>query len=301
MQSLKAALPVEISQAIDSLNSLNLQEIRLRTDRPTTVLYYGKKYFLSANGITADVKNAISVSYKDMENFVMTACQHSLHSFAEQLSKGFLAAFDGVRIGLCGTFVIENGISVSIKEISSLNIRIPREVKGCSIDALPHLTNPIANVLILSKPGAGKTTFLRDLIYQTSFLQNPPNVLIADERNEISGSSEGKIKYNLGNFCDVISMADKVFAFRCGVRTMTPDVLACDEICCNDLEELKQVSECGVKLFCTIHGQDIDDIKRSDFMTSFLDIFDRFVILSNERKIGEVVGIYDKKFSRLDR
>lgn len=300
MQSLMSVLPSEISRGLHNLNHLNLQEIRLRVDRPATVLYCGKKYFLSSNGITLNDKQAIRLCGKEVENFVLTVCQHSLHSFSEQLSKGFLAPFYGVRIGVCGTFVIENGSPVSIKEISSLNIRIPREVKNCSKYASAYLLNPVCNVLIISKPGGGKTTFLRDLIYQTSNMESQPCVLVADERNEISGSFEGKIKYDLGNFCDVITMADKVFAFRCGVRTMTPDILACDEIAYEDLSDLKQVSECGVKLFCTIHGQDIFDIKSSKYSGDFKNIFDRFVVLSNKIKIGEVDGIFDKRFDRLD-
>ncbi len=291
-------MPASAFNALSALG-VGLQEIRLRADKPITVLYKGKKYFLSENGLTLKRNSAIIVSVSDVRSAFLNACQHSVHSFAGQLADGFLSPDGGIRIGVGGTAVTEGSKVVSFKDISSLNIRIPSEIKNCSLPAAKYLLSPIRNVLVVSGPGGGKTTFLRDLIYQTSLLRNPPNVLVADERNEISGTEGGAARFDLGDFCDCVCMADKIFAFASGVRTMTPDVLACDEISMKDLPSLREISADGVKLFCTMHGDGPVDIE-SRGTDNFAGVFERYVFLTDKNMAGEIDGVYDEKMRRLD-
>ena len=204
----------------------------------------------------------------------------------------------GVRIGICGCAVYQNEKIISFKDISSLNIRLPHEIKNCAKNFCKFLLNPIKNVLIVSPPGMGKTTFLRDLIYQTSFLNKKPNVLVADERNEISGCIDGIPQYDLGCFSDVITMANKKFSFKNGIRTMMPDILACDEICNEDLDWLYDISKNGTRLFCTMHGQNITDIKTNSFCLKITDVFERYVFLCEEN--NRKISVYDESFKKLD-
>lgn len=300
MQRLLSVLPQNLTDGIAKLNMQNLQEIRLRADKPAAVMYGGKKYFLYGGGLTTDKSKAVVLTAADLEKFLLNACQHSLHTFSGQLAQGFVMPYGGVRVGVCGTAVAENGKVLSFKEVSSLNVRIPREVKNCSKNACKYLFDPLCNVLVVSRPGAGKTTFLRDMIFQTSLTENPPNVLVADERNEIAGSFAGKASFDLGSFADVMAMADKSFAFECGVRTMTPDVLACDEISFCDISRLKRLADDGVKLFCTMHGETPDNIAHGEFADALRQMFDRFVFLTDKRQTGEVAGIFDNNFRRID-
>ena len=279
MRRLKNLLPASAFNALSALGG-GLQEIRLRADKPITVLYKGKKYFLSENGLTLKRNSAIIVSVSDVRSAFLNACQHSVHSFAGQLADGFLSPDGGIRIGVGGTAVTEGSKVVSFKDISSLNIRIPSEIKNCSLPVAKYLLSPIRNVLVVSGPGGGKTTFLRDLIYQTSLLRNPPNVLVADERNEISGTEGGAARFDLGDFCDCVCMADKIFAFASGVRTMTPDVLGMYP---------KKCDEERVSAFEAEHEDDllVDPAERDDYMYELFGS-DLKVALVTEDWISEV-------------
>ncbi|MBE5748204.1 MAG: hypothetical protein E7344_01085 [Clostridiales bacterium] len=291
-------LPQQVSCVIEKLNLKNLQEIRLRAEKPVAVLYNFKTYFLSGDGLTQNETKSITVSQNQVENSFFTACQHSVHSFSQQISNGFIMPCGGLRIGICGCAVYKDEKIISIKNISSLNIRLPHQVKNCSKKYCQFLLNPVKNVLIISPPGRGKTTFLRDLIYQTSFLDKKPNVLVADERNEISGCIDGVAQYDLGNFADVIVMAKKDFAFKKGIRTMMPDILACDEICNEDFDWLYDISKNGTRLFCTIHGKNSDDIKTNSLFFKISKVFNRYVFLYNGTD-GEAC-VYDENFKRLN-
>ncbi len=298
MQNLFFILPEQVACAINKLNLNNLQEIRLRAEKPVAVLYNFKTYFLSHDGLTQNETKSIVTNQNQVENTFFMACQHSVHSFIDQISNGFIMPCGGLRIGICGCAVCENEKIVSFKDISSLNIRLPHEVKDCSKNFCKFLLYPLKNVLIISPPGIGKTTFLRDLIYQTSFLNEKPNVLVADERNEISGSIDGISQYDLGYFCDVIAMAKKSFAFKNGIRTMMPDILACDEIFNDDLNWLYDISKNGTRLFCTMHGRGISDVKANVNFSLISNIFDRYVFLCDgtDRRIY----VFNENFERLD-
>jgi len=298
MQNLFFILPQQVACAIKKLNLCNLQEIRLRAEKPVVILYNFSTYFLSPDGLTQNSNKGIVISQKQVENAFFTACQHSVHSFADQISNGFVMPCGGVRIGICGCAVYQNEKIISFKDISSLNIRLPHEIKNCAKNFCKFLLNPIKNVLIVSPPGMGKTTFLRDLIYQTSFLNKKPNVLVADERNEISGCIDGIPQYDLGCFSDVITMANKKFSFKNGIRTMMPDILACDEICNEDLDWLYDISKNGTRLFCTMHGQNITDIKTNSFCLKITDVFERYVFLCEEN--NRKISVYDESFKKLD-
>ena len=296
MQKLKRILPISTFEAITKLDFERLQEIRLRTDKPVSVLYGGKKYFLCSQGLTLERKKALTSDKVQVENALLAACEHSMHSYAEQMSKGFLAPFDGVRIGVCGTAVKNNGEITAFKDVVALNIRLPHRCKNCSEKFCSSSFFPHSNVLVISSPGRGKTTFLRDMIFQTSLFPKGLNILVADERNEIAGMSDGKSQFDLGERADVITFADKGFAFSCGVRTMTPDIVACDEIDEKDLISLFEISSTGVNIYATMHGKNLEDLKSKISFEKIKKIFDCFVFLSDD-KLGEIAAVYDKNLA----
>ncbi len=298
---LKEYLPNYLSNAIANLNITKLNEIRLRIGCPI-IVDYGGLYYLSNNGITDIISKAIICKKETIDHIVSNACENSIYAYNEDIKQGFLTIAGGIRIGLAGVCVREGNAIKTIKNISSLNIRVPHEIKNCSLKILEFITEPkIHNTLILSPPGAGKTTLLRDLAFQISqkYLEN---VLIIDERNEIANSVNGIPQYNLGIFCDVMTNCTKQFGLENGIRSMRPDVVMTDEIANKtDVDAIHYALGCGVKVIATTHCDNINYLQEKKDFENLINkkTFERYVVLSNREGAGTIEGVYDKNFKCL--
>ena len=177
-----------LRQALLNVNMNSVYELRVRASKPVVVNYGGEYTFLGAKGITPHIGSALIASYSDIETIIYRASEYSVYTVNDRLRRGFLTGAGGERIGLAGSFVYENGNTFTIKEVTSLNIRVPHEVRGCGeVIYRTCFRRELKSALILSPPGRGKTTILRDLTRLISahrFL----NVLINDERNEIAAA-----------------------------------------------------------------------------------------------------------------
>ena len=261
---LKDVLPARFLRALDFLQMDKLNEIRLRVSFPT-IVYYGGRYFLGENGLADSSKDALCTTAQELNDIVYRACECSVYAHNEELKQGYITISGGIRIGICGEVVVDNGTIKTIKNFSSLNIRIPREIKDCSLAVLPflHNENGVLNTLVLAPPGAGKTTFIRDLAMQLSNKFISRNLLVVDERNEIAAVTNGKTGLNVGQYTDVYSGANKQYGIINGIRTMTPDVIILDElITAADLQAINYVAGCGVRFVATSHSSDIYDLQK---------------------------------------
>ena len=185
-------LPRPLLGALQNLNLNRVYELRLRSGRPIVVNYGGTYRYLGRTGVVASAEQALTVSFADIEEIIAGASEYSVYSVTEQLRRGFVTGAAGERIGLAGVFVYEDEKSFTVKDVTSVNIRVPHEVIGCGEEIFRAcLADRLRSVLILSPPGCGKTTILRDL---ARLLGCGPirNVLIHDERNEIS-AADGSI------------------------------------------------------------------------------------------------------------
>ena len=275
-------LPKNIQTALNKLKFEYLYEIRLRANQPISVNYHGKYQYLSSIGITNRVENALKCTANDVEECVYRAGNYSVYSVEEQIKQGFITAKGGVRVGLAGEYVFDNGKPLAIRHFSSLCIRIPHEIYGSARGIYDRcMSDAIRNLLIVSPPGFGKTTILRDL-GRIIGEKTRKNILICDERGEISMG-------NLGKSCDIIKYADKTTAFEVGVRALRPDIIITDELSARDCLVLEKAMYSGVKVVATAHFSDISYIK-----SPFCDIFEAFVIL-DDNEIGRIKGIYNQK------
>ena len=275
-------LPKYIENALNHLNLQYLYEIRLRADKPITINFRGKYQYLCENGTTDRKEKALKCKQKDIEDIVYCAGNYSIYSVEEQIKQGFITAKGGIRLGLAGEYVFDNGKPLTIRHFSSLCIRIPHEIFGCSKDIYNKcMSDKIRNLLISSPPGLGKTTILRD-IGRIIGEKTKKNLLICDERGEISVGS-------IGESCDVIKYADKSTAFEAGVRAMRPDIIITDELTEKDLIALKKATMAGVNVIATAHFSDILHIPKP-----FMDLFEHFIIL-DDLETGKIKGIYNQK------
>ena len=279
-------LPENIKEGLSHVNVSYVYELRLRADKPVTVNIDGEYRYLSRCGVTAHRERAIHCTYSDLADCVYRAGNYSVYSVEEQIKKGFLTAKHGERIGLAGEYVFENGKPLALRNFTSLCIRVPHETIGCGKEIYKKcMSDKVYNLLLMSSPGLGKTTILRDLGRILSE-KTRKNILICDERGEISSGV-------MGESCDIIKFSDKETAFEAGIRAMRPDIIITDELSVYDLEVLKKAIYAGITVLASAHFSSMERVGKQ-----FLEIFDRFVLL-DELKIGKIKGIYDHEGKEL--
>ena len=293
-----------LGKILNKLNFEKLYEVRMRVNSPIAINYYNHFYFVSEDGLTDREKDALFATKEDIEQIIMNASNSSIYAVNDQIKQGFISSLGGIRIGIVGQVVDDNENIITVKNYNAINIRIPHEVKGCSLNILPYLLkdNEFLNTLIISSPGAGKTTMLRDICYQLSSHNITSNILLLDERNEIASVNNGKPSLDVGKFTDIITGGNKKFGFINGIRSMSPDIICTDELGTNeDFEAIRKASSCGVSLLASVHASSILELKMKENFKELLKdkIFKRYVVLSSKNGKGTVDGVFDEDFRLL--
>lgn len=289
-------LSSHLVRALNQINLNMLNEIRLRTSKPIIVNISGKNFYLTNHGVSLNRYEALVCEQGIINNLIRIVSGNSLYSINDQIINGYISYKNGIRIGVAGDVVSDNDNIKTIKNINSVNIRIPHFIKNCSLPVYDKLVcnNCVLSTLVISAPGAGKTTFLKDLISQIVSRNFDVNVLVVDERCELTYSNE----IDLGDSVDVILNCSKKFGFQNGIRSLKPDVIVSDEINLEtDLDIIDNALTSGVKVIASIHACDINDLKNKQGFSSLLSkgLFERFVVLNSSCGPGTLVGVYDKQ------
>lgn len=281
----------------------SVEEIRLRVGQPLVARTSEGEMFIKENGeITRLYMDSYIVKERDVAETLEYVSNYSLYAFEEEIKQGYITVMGGHRVGLCGRVLVSNGEIRHIKNISFINIRIAHEVKGCSNRIIRKLYKDnyhIYNTLIISPPRMGKTTLLRDIIRNVSNGSENDNIKglnvgLADERSEIASCYLGKPQNEVGIRTDVLDGVPKALGIMILVRTMSPDVIAVDEIGLeSDVNAILEGINCGCSLIGTIHGVSVDDIQRRPAVKVLIEsgIFQKYIVIKriNEKVIYEIV------------
>jgi len=212
------------------------------------------------NGEERPIAEEHTVTVDDLESVLECATGASVHAVEASMANGYINVDGGIRLGICGNAIMRSGAVCGIRNLSSLSLRIPKEIRGVATNELRQMNqNGLTDILIASPPGSGKTTCLREFIRVIS--DSGKRVSVADERGEIAAVSEGVAQFDVGTHTDIISDAPKAKAAMMLIRAMNPDVLAMDEISSSeDMQSVFEASGCGVRLLATAHARDLDDL-----------------------------------------
>ena len=258
-----------------------LEEIRVRNNLPL-ICKIGQ----------ADKVLSYKITTEDINFIFQKICENSIYTYQNQIANGYITIQGGNRVGIVGTAVLNDDKVTNFNYISGLNFRISRQVIGCSNLIMPSIINQsqntIYNTLIVSMPGMGKTTLLRDIIRNISNgiegLINGVNVTVIDERGEISATYKGIMQNDLGIRTDVVNDIPKHIGMRLAIRSMAPKVIAVDEIGSKqDSDAIKYGMCCGVKGIFTAHGASIEEIKKNPELKDLIDnkLIEKVIVINN--------------------
>lgn len=266
----------EYYKAVMALD-MPVEDIRLRLGRPVSCCAAGREYFLRQLPVLTE---------KNLLWTLERATCSSIYSVQESLRQGYINASSGIRIGVCGTGVIKAGELSTIKDISSLSIRVARQCRGIAGAFLPYgADGKVENLLLISPPGYGKTSLLRDMVRQLS--DRGARVAVADERGEIAAMNRGFPGFDIGLCTDVLEGVEKQEAVMMLLRTMAPQVVALDEISApRDAYAVELAANNGAAILATVHGRNVEDIQARPALREILrrGIFRRALVIAMDAR-----------------
>ncbi len=261
------------------------EEIRITLSKPAMICY--------SNGFeyVYDKNKPFICDLRTINETLMLITDNSIYAANEKMINGYITLKGGHRAGICGCAVIKNGVITAIKDISSINIRIKREIIGASDKVIEHIApdNIIQNTLIISPPQCGKTTLLRDI---ARALGRNKRVSIVDERSEIAAMHNGVPQNDVGLRTNVLDNCPKSIGIPLVIRSMSPEVIISDEIGGDeDITAVSFASVSGVKIITSAHGTDISDIFQRENFKKLVNFFDVYIILTNKGGVGNISKI----------
>ena len=276
-----------------------VQEIRLRLSKPVVLTTPHGFFYITMEGRPVSVlcEGLLTANRNHIEDTVLSICEYSVHAHQHEIMDGFVTLKGGHRAGLCGTAVMKGGAVTSLRDISSINIRVASQKKDCAKEVFELLGKSRGGVILAGPPLSGKTTLLRDLAQKLSARKK---ICVVDERCEIGAVHNGVEQAVLGENCDVLNGYPKIVGIVHAVRGLSPDYIIVDEIGTEqEAETIKWGLNSGVRFVATVHAGDLEDIRQRKGIRSLLETgaFEHIVLLGGGEQVGEIQEI--RKVSEL--
>ena len=259
------------------------------------------------------MEKGLVFSKEDLDVLFNHICNYSPYAYESQLKQGFLTVAGGHRVGVCGQVVLQDGKISLMKQVQFLHVRIVHEIPGVGNAILPYLFDhgKFLNTLIISSPGVGKTTMLRDLAKSLSDgnrYADGKQICIVDERSELAGCYMGVPQNHVGKRTDVLDACPKAEGMMMAIRSMGPEIIVVDELGLQrDYVAVEKASVCGINILASVHGDSLDEIysEKNAFSEIIKKVFCRLVLLRWEKDADkekrQVWSIYDNAQKLLAR
>lgn len=308
--------PTQFHSMLSALNQIenDLQEIRIRVNCPCIFVIGRMEFFPDQRGrLHKEMEKGLVFSKEDIDVLFNHICNYSPYAYESQLKQGFLTVAGGHRVGVCGQVVLQDGRISLMKQVQFLHVRIVHEIPGVGDEILPYLFEHgrFLNTLIISSPGVGKTTMLRDLTKSISngnrYVEGK-QICIIDERSEIAGCYMGVPQNHVGKRTDVLDACPKAEGMMMAIRSMGPEIIVVDELGLQrDYEAVEKASVCGINILASVHGDSLDEIysEKNAFSEIIKKVFCRLILLRWEKDADkekrQVWSIYDNAQKLLAR
>lgn len=271
MDNLLDTLPDGLRRRLAGMENKGLTELRLRAGQA-----------MELRGAFGSRLVGEAISQRELDELVCEMTGYSIYAREEQICRGYFTLPGGHRVGLTGVYAQgEHGI-MALRQVNALCVRVAREVIGAAVPLLPHILQegrPMST-LVLSPPGLGKTTLLRDAARLLS--ERGLRVAVVDERDELAALDEGVPTMNLGPRCDIAGGCAKREAIGRLVRAMAPDVIVTDELGDEgDAHAVQDAVRAGVAVLASAHAAQRERASRRTALAPLLreGIFERVVLL----------------------
>lgn len=263
-------------------------DIRLKSGQPVALCGREGAFFLrESGGVTrALTEGLVRTAPEELGEVFAQICGYSVFSHEQEIRRGFVLTERGIRVGLCGTAVTDGEEIKTVRDVTSLIFRIPRELRGCGDRLFLEGIDLTRGLLIVGEPSSGKTTLLRDLALSLSAGKFQPNrrVAVLDQRGELGG-------FDLGPCADVLRGYPKAAGFDTAIRMLSPEFMVCDELSSADLDAVRQAVFAGVALIASVHG-DREDLRRPlcrDLLQT--GAFGTVAVLAGRSQPGEIAAL----------
>ncbi len=274
-------------------------EIRVRAEKPIIIVTPSGSKFLNNDGLLSEAitEKTVFASQAEVIESFSRFCRYSVHAYLNGIVKGYITLEGGHRAAVVGTAVLDrDGYISSLKDVSAINVRISREIKGSGEKIYKAVfKDEPASLIIAGPPASGKTTVLRDLVRLISSGNNLYKVALIDERQEIAAVNSGVAQKDVGLNTDILDSYPKKEAITIALKTLSPHVIALDEVA--EEEEIRTITlgvNSGVNFIVTVHAENYEELLRRPLISSLMNTYSfKKVIMLKKSPVGEIENIYD--------